>query len=336
MSPKNGMSEISGRCTFGIRSTSGVPDEPISDRYAKDVTPSARMLIAVPEMIWFAPRWIEKKAWMSADSAARRHRRREPDRPRERLGRGPEAPEAPHQHHALDGDVGDAGALREDAAEAAQHERRREPQGRCEQAGRDDVLDRPRVGVREQRAARRRRSRRRTAPVRRAGPRPGGWRRRRARPRCPRTPAARSRCRARIGGTTATMASPAETMPGLRESRRGVTVTRPAPVDADGDGGGGVGASVRSGRGVRRRNSHCSRPSPPTKRMTAPWMMVASARASSAGISPDSCRAPESRPANSSAARMMPTGWLRPSSATAMPVKPSVTSTPESVFSCSW
>ena len=139
MSPKNGMSEISGRWTIGIRSTSGVPEEPISDRYANDVTPEREDVDRGAGDDLVRAEVDREERVDQRRQAARRHRREQADRPRQRLRRDPEAPEAAHQHHALDGDVDDAGALGHDAAEAAEHERGREPQRRGEQAGRDDV-----------------------------------------------------------------------------------------------------------------------------------------------------------------------------------------------------
>ncbi len=87
------------------------------------------MLTAVPEMTWFARRWIESTAWIEAEEAAGRHRAEQADLPRAALLRHDDAPEAAHQHHALEADVDDAGALREEAAERAERERRRVLEG---------------------------------------------------------------------------------------------------------------------------------------------------------------------------------------------------------------
>ncbi len=142
MSPMNGMSAISGRWTIGIRSTSGVAggadQRPVGERrhaQREDVDRGAG-----DDLV---RRQVDREERVDQGrQPARRHRREQADLPRQRLRRDPEAPEAAHQHHALDGDVDDARALRQDAAEAAQHERRREPQRRREQAGRDDVRGR--------------------------------------------------------------------------------------------------------------------------------------------------------------------------------------------------
>ena len=67
--------------------------------------------------------------------------------------------------------------------------------------------------------------------------------------------------------------------------------------------------------------------SAPTKRMISPWMMIARLEARSGGKKAGSRfrdAVPVSRAANRSAARPTPTAVFRPSSATAMPMKPIV------------
>ena len=62
--------------------------------------------------------------------------------------------------------------------------------------------------------------------------------------------------------------------------------------------------------------------SPPTSRMIVPWMMLETPLASSGLNDPESCVPPLCSAANRSAASTTPMAVLRPSSATAMPVKP--------------
>ena len=101
------------------------------------------MLTAVPEMTWLARRWIESTACTSAEQ-----RRRPTIAPSRPITHEPvswdthDAPEAAHQHHPLEADVDDAGALREEAAQRAERERRRVLEGADEEPGRDDRGDR--------------------------------------------------------------------------------------------------------------------------------------------------------------------------------------------------
>ena len=73
-----------------------------------------------------------------AEEARRPPSRRAGRRPRAGLLGHDDAPEAAHQHHALEADVDDAGALREEAAERAERERRRVLERAHEEPGRDD------------------------------------------------------------------------------------------------------------------------------------------------------------------------------------------------------
>ena len=213
MSPMNGMSAISGRWTIGIRSTSGgrgrADQRPVGERRharREDVDRGAGDDLVRHEV-------DREERVDQRREAAGRHRGEQPDLPRERLGRNPEAPEAAHQHHALDGDVDDAGALGHDAAEAAEHERRREPQRRREEPGRDDVADGGGVGGREQHAGDAADRGRRTAPGRRAAPRRRGSRSRRAAARPAPAPSARRSSGSGSAGRRAGRPVPPATMP---------------------------------------------------------------------------------------------------------------------------
>ena len=87
--------------------------------------PATKMLITVPAMIWSIFHVTAHRARNTPSSApesdAGEHAG--PDAAGGR--RGVEAGERRHQQLALDADVDDAGALAEQAAQRAQHERRR-------------------------------------------------------------------------------------------------------------------------------------------------------------------------------------------------------------------
>ena len=122
---------------------------------------------------------------------------------------------------------------------------------------------------------------------------------------------------------------------GRRAARR--RRTRPAPIcvrrvmraptpaggaaAAGGDGPAVVGGSSARSR-LARATSQRTISSPPTSRMIVPWMMLDTPLASSGLNEPESCRPPLCSAANRSAESTTPMAVLRPSSATAMPVKP--------------
>ena len=108
--------------------TSARPGAPVANswRLKKPVRPTARMLIAVPLMIWSTLKVIDEHG------VQQRHQRRRPAiaaSSAEQRGcrcttADREAGERRRQHHPLDGDVHDPGALADDPGQRPEHERR--------------------------------------------------------------------------------------------------------------------------------------------------------------------------------------------------------------------
>ncbi len=97
--------------------------------------PSARKLTAVPLTIWSARRWMEMNACTSASAAPATTPVRMPQYHAPSLSAPRNAEERPHQHHALEPDVHDAAALREDAAQRGEHEHCGQPEGSRHERG---------------------------------------------------------------------------------------------------------------------------------------------------------------------------------------------------------
>ena len=94
------------------------------------VRPEARKLIATPEISWLPLRVIEARPWSSASRQRGEDAGEEPDPGRSGDRREGAGGEGGGQHLALEADVEDAGALGEEAGEAGEQQRRREPEAR--------------------------------------------------------------------------------------------------------------------------------------------------------------------------------------------------------------
>src|SRR5215207_1372926 len=261
------------------------------------------------------------------EKPAEEHCHEEPDDPAPAPDGAPDTEEGPCQHHAFEPDVHDARALGEDPAHGGEGERRREAQGRGQDSGSEDAVQRRRVlplqpgspdragnaeadrppaelplaARNDGRPARDCEDARREGSADSAhGPRRQGEPERKNAPCDPEL-----RDRARLG-------QPPDALGGVRRPRLGAHgltsgwTRRPSPTKR------------------RARQRYRMRRSAPTKKMTSAWIIVArsTARAGSK-TSGSSCRVevPTSRPAKRSAAKRIPTGLFRPSRATAMPVK---------------
>ena len=100
------------------------------------------MLIAVPETIWSARRWIEKTACTRPMSPPNRAAPSRPTSHEPPLSQAQMPKKAAGEHHALEPDVDHARALGDEPAEAGEDQRRGVLQRGREEPGRDDVLER--------------------------------------------------------------------------------------------------------------------------------------------------------------------------------------------------
>ena len=228
----------------------------------------------------------------------------------------PDGEERAREHHPLEADVHDARALGEQPAERGEDERSRVAEHRREQRAPDD----DRFEVVDARAGR---------EVADREPEHAG---------CD-----------RVAADAALAADPRADADREREeadhdrSDRAPNLDRrqrdERGEDADDDPGPGDALASRAGaassrlgsllRAVRfsRRSASRTMTSAPTKRTISPWMMIARLEARSGGKYAGSRlrdAVPVSSAAKSSAARPTPTAVFRPSSATAMPMKPTV------------
>ena len=256
--------------------------------------PAARMLIATPETTWSTPKVTVATRVQQATEGAEQHaadQRRGPAP----LVAGPAGAPGAEDHHALEADVDHAGAFGEQPAEGGQPDRHGEQQRRGHRRRRGQGLlaaDQPDGGQDDER--------RRPAAPAAGAPAAAGEQRRRSRPR-----------RGRASGVVRTVLMPA---PPARSS-----VDPPGGVvpPGAGPGAGRLRGSPRSA--ARRATRRATSLATTTASTIVPWMIVTTEAGKSAICSGTSAR---SRKANSSAARAMPPGLLRPSSATAMPRKP--------------
>ena len=288
--------------------------------------PSARKLIAVPLDDLVGAQVDREERVDERQQPAGDHRREQPDDPGAALVGAVDAEERAHQHHPLEADVHDAAALGEHAADAGEDERRREDEHRGDQRRgrplfrllgarlrREDAEADPGDARRRPRPSRAGARRASTAQIAAGDREQADEDRPDDRARLDRREREEAGEHAEQEPTIADVARAADALP-ARVGESAPASCSPSAV---------ASAAPRAGGAPRVPDERMST-SAPTKSTISPWMMYVRFPARPGSITLD-CRpwvVPKSSAPKSSAPRTTPTAVLRPSSATAMPRKP--------------